>query len=195
MSQFVSGCLTGAKGLVQSKTFWANAIGAASLIFPHAAQYFKLIDPESAATAGGQIVAALMFGVSTWGRYVATTQIKAVTASGASAAKVVAFLALLPFLGACAGTPGTARATLDASVSPSNPTNVVVPMKAANRIVTATLQACGAEPTLERIAIAGQQTGYIPAKAATSIAVAEVIARAICNGVTDYNTNVIGVAQ
>jgi hypothetical protein len=184
MNTLVDGALVGAKGLLQSKVFWANAVGAASLLFPHLAQYFSLLDPDTIVTGVGQGIAFVSFVASTVARIMATKQITAVTTP--KAVPVILFLALVgPLLGGCLPKDGS---TINPSVTAQ------VPPTAKQKIVTAALAACGYEPSAERIILIGQQTGRIPAKAATSIATAQVIARAFCNGFVDYNANVLGAA-
>ena len=63
------------KGLLQSRTFWANAIGVVSLLVPGAAKYVAGVDPGALAEAVSNAIASIMFVVSTWGRINATKRI------------------------------------------------------------------------------------------------------------------------
>ena len=67
--------MEGFKSLVQSRTFWANAIGIISLLVPPAAPYVAGIDPSAVAEAVSNGVAVAMFVMSTYYRMTATKQI------------------------------------------------------------------------------------------------------------------------
>ena len=67
--------MEGFKSLVQSRTFWANAIGIVSLLVPPAGAYVGLIDPDAIAEAVSNGVAVAAFVMSTYYRLTATKRI------------------------------------------------------------------------------------------------------------------------
>jgi hypothetical protein len=67
--------MTEFKSLLQSRTFWANAIGIVSLLVPPAAPYVAGVEPDAVAEAVSNAIAVLMFVVSTYTRMTATKRI------------------------------------------------------------------------------------------------------------------------